>query len=105
MLRLIFILQLLAVVCPGSIAAGPKDGVAASFWGGRDRFILLLDPAPAGPPSVTTFRCGGQEITAPAPLTRSGVYDYPSFNLVYEVAGFSALDLMGCRFNDSDFKY
>lgn len=84
----LFCLSLLALPCRAVITTGPKEPYVCHFWEGllEHRVLILIDPVLGPAPQITKF---GKKISPPHPIDHAGVYEYPSFKLIYRLDGWS----------------
>src|SRR6478609_507359 len=96
-LRVSFVSLLFLLPCAGEATPEPGAGYACFFGERKDRVAVLIDPALGTEPKITRFTGeqvrgaaeGTGDIVPPSPINVAGLYEYPSFKLVYALEGWS----------------
>ncbi len=89
------LLTLLTVLPARAYVLGSPQGPASCQEIGRDRILILVDPAAGPNPEIkTAWNWNWQrEITLPKPVAASGLYEYPSCKLIYPLEGWSKFEM------------
>ena len=99
-MRLLIFWLLLTSAAIAFLPHGPRDGVYAQRSPTDTRMMILFEDSLGPNPAVSSFDSTFGRIKPRAPLTKQGVYDLPSWRLVYELPCWDIYDGMNSDYSD-----